>query len=83
MFIFFLAIVLFVLTNVASLILIPTPLGLLPRGVSSAFGITLTVFCAIAALHSLHLLFRLDTVGINGKRDGFPPSSQQHYSTLV
>jgi hypothetical protein len=83
-FIFFLTILLFILTNVASLILIPTPLSILPRGVSCAVGVTLCVFCAATAFHSLHTLFRLDSTA-NGDR--FEPSAlsraNQHYSTLV
>lgn len=85
-FIFFFTILLFLLSNVAAMILIPTPLGILPRGVACAFGITLSVFCAAAALHSLHSLFRLDDMSPTGRNGAFSPAalkSQQHYSTLV
>ncbi|KAI6230119.1 hypothetical protein M3Y99_01103200 [Aphelenchoides fujianensis] len=71
------------ITLVVALIIIPTPLGVIPRGIACAVGIALVLFCIAAAAHSLHTLFRLDDLS---RADVLGPAAlayAQHYSTLV
>ncbi|KAI6192765.1 hypothetical protein M3Y94_01318500 [Aphelenchoides besseyi] len=82
-FVYFLTTLLFLISLVVSLIVMPTSLSLIPRSIACAIAISLSLFCTAASLHSLHTLFRLDDPSRTDQLNPTALAFAQHYSTLV